>query len=198
MKIYAYHFYKTSNRTKANESSSLMGDLRMRGTYENETNGIFVLRLKMSPVISHWLWKFSPVSGSGPLEVLPSPLPSSWCPLVHPNLLRLFLSFSKAPFLCHLFGASIWPLSPVASAWASSFPKTRLHPSAPSSHPLHSLCFQKMGCHELPVPDWGTAPAHEQTRGMHSYPHFRHFSNWKHPEESSLPLSTSKAELLSI
>lgn len=47
---------------------------------------------------------------------LPLCPPSPWCPLVHPTLLRLFLSFSKAPFLCHLFWASIWPFWLMASA----------------------------------------------------------------------------------
>lgn len=144
----------------------------MRGTQENETNGIFVLRLKMSPVILYWLCScLFKVSGSGPLESLPSPLASfSWCPWIHLTLLRLFLSFPKAPFLCHVPWASNWPVSLVASTRASSSPEALLHPPSPSSHPRQSVFLQRTGCHKLLLRDWGTAPAHVQTQGMHSSP----------------------------
>lgn len=153
-----------------------------------------------SPVTLSWLGSFLlclfKVSGSRPPAVLPSPLPHfSRCPLVPPTLLRLFQKlFSFALYSELAFGLTH------GLCTGSSWPETCLHLFCPFQ-PSTAVCssWRWAVTHKLLLPDWGMAPAHRQTQRPQLFlSNFFKYFHLKHPKESSVHLSTSRAEILSM
>lgn len=147
------------------------GDLRMKGTQENETQRFWGSDSEKPAVTLPWLHSsLCPfkASGSGPQAASLHLCPTSLGVLQLLWLCWGFLTFPKALSLCRLFWTSI--SSPVASALGSSCPRSpALSFLSPFQRPLQSLIFLKLGCrHKSYFPDWATAPAVMKTEIMFS------------------------------